>query len=194
MKENTNLVENNVKEKKKLSKLAKALIAIFSVVAVVLVLVFVYQANKTAIMSELTYMIMPKSVDVSEYALDGGIDTLYVEKNEDFDPKADAAEPLNAFCYYYYDANGEKVFLKYDDVILEDDETEMIVYAPFYLKMIPKIASIKNTAKIIGVVLAVIAVVALIIVWFVVWSKNYDKEKEKAHANQNGKKKNKKRK
>lgn len=174
-----------------LNKKSKAAIIIAVIAAVIGIITAVCIANKTALISEITYIAMPKVIDTHDY--DETLDlVLYVEKNDDFDPKADEKEPLKAFKYYYYDENGEKVTLNYDDPVFEGTDNETMVSSIFYFEVLTKLSGLRTAMTVVGIVAAVLVVIGLIVLWYILWSKKYDREKEKFNQNK-GKKKRKKR-
>lgn len=192
---NTDIVENKEKKKIKLNKKSKAGIIFLTVIAVIGIIVALCVANKTALTAELTYVFMPKVIDTGEY--DSSLDlVLYAEKNKDFSAKKDADEPLKAFKYYYYDDNGKKVSLNYDDLVFEGTDNEMMACAQFYLEAVKSLNAFVKVIKIVAVVLAILLVAGGIVLWFVLWSKKYDREKEaynqKVNSSAKGKKKKKK--
>lgn len=190
---NTDVVENKENSKVKLNKKSKAVIIILSVVAVVGIVISLCVLNKTAITTKLTYAFMPKVIDMSEY--DSSLDlVLYVEKNDEFNAKKDAKEPLKACKYYYYDENGEKVTLNYDDPIFVGTDNEGMVCIPFYLEATKGLNSLVTGIKITAVVIGVLIVIGAIILWFILWSKKYDREKAAYNQKVNSSGKNKKKK
>lgn len=188
---------STIKDRKvRLNKKSKAAIIVVSIIAVIGIIVAVCFANKTALVSEISYLAMPKVIDISEY--DSSLDlVLYVEKNKDFDAKKDEKEPLKAFKYYYYDENGKKVSLNYDDLVFEGTDNEMMVCAQFYLEAVQKLNGFVKVLKILAVILVVLLIVGGTVLWFFIWSKKYDEEKEaifnkKNNSSVKGKKKKKK--
>ncbi|MCD7796419.1 MAG: hypothetical protein LUG95_01995 [Clostridiales bacterium] len=180
MSENLTVSTNNKKSEKKIKKLRTAGIVVAVIAFVVILVSVICYANADSVRSQLVYTFLPKSVDLSNYSDDCDI-VLYVERNADYDSEADETEPLKKNNYYYYDEDGNKVTLAYDDKITVDDN-EGMAYMIYYLAAFQDIsAKLENFKYIIPVVL-VILVVALIFIWYSVWSKNYDKEKEKLNA------------
>lgn len=188
---NKNEILADEKPKIKLNKKSRAAIISVSVIVVIGIIIAVCVANKTAVISNVTYLVMPKTIDTSEY--DSSLDlVLYAEKNDEFDAKKDEAEPLKAFKYYYYDESGKKVSLQYDDSVLEGTDNEMMACSMFYYEVALRMQNLVKVLKIAAVILAVAIVIGAILIWFFSWSKRYDREKEafnqQRHSGKNKKK------
>ncbi len=177
------------KVKKPMSeKTKKTLIVLSAILAVIIVLLTVYLTNKVEIQARVVYMLMP---DSAMGMMDGSDEEteFFVEFNNDFDGKND--DMLEAFSYYYYDDDGNRVDLGPGGTIIYEGEETSLFYA-FAIDLIKNASTAVNIIKKAAVVIVVVVVVALLILWFVLWSKRQDREKaEKYGEKPNKNKKNK---
>lgn len=178
-----------MKEKKKinLSKKQRNIIITFAVIiAVAITGLIVFKTNQIYFTTKLMYAFMPQSY-VAE--LDDGNIEFFVEYNKDYSAKESGNDPLQAFSYYYFDENGERVDLGVDGGYDEEGNGEKSpLSVPFMFLMGQRIGTFKSIATKVMLALAAVVIVALIVVWFIVWSKNEDKQKLEKY----GEKKNKK--
>lgn len=172
------------KGKKKVSKKAKAAIIIVAVVAVIAVIIALIAANKNTIINNTMGYLLPDQIDFSEYDTEEERDLIvYKERNKEYDPKKDKAEPLKKYNYYYYDDNGNKVTLRYDEPLFEGTEDEELACTTFYAEAINKLPTVVSVLKAVIAVIVIAVVIAAIVIWYILWSRNYDKEKENAFKN-----------
>ena len=106
--------EKAVKAKKKMEPKKKKITIAAVIVGIIAVMAILIGINHTAIMSDINYAFMPKSITPT---VDGVQVEFFVYKNKDFNQFKDKNTPLKAFGYYYIDENGKKVY---------DGKTELI--------------------------------------------------------------------
>ena len=106
--------EKAVKAKKKMEPKKKKITIAAVIVGIIAVIAILIGINQTAIMSDINYAFMPKSITPT---VDGVQVEFFVYKNKDFNQFKDKNTPLKAFGYYYIDENGKKVY---------DGKTELI--------------------------------------------------------------------
>lgn len=182
-----------MKEKKKISltKKQRNVIITFAVlVAVVITGLIVFKSNQIYFTTKLMYAFMPQSY-VAE--LDDGNIEFFVEYNKDYSAKESNYDPMQAFRYYYYDENGERVDLGIDggyDEVGNGEKSPLSV--PFMFLMGQRIGTFKAIMKKVLLALAAVIIVVLIIVWYIVWSRNEDKQKLEKYGDKPNKKNNKK--
>lgn len=179
-----------MKEKKKLnlSKKQRNIIITFAVIiAVAITCLIVFKTNQIYFTTKLMYAFMPQSY-VAE--LDDGNMEFFIEYNKDYSAKESNNDPLQAFSYYYYDENGERVDLGIDggyDFYGTGEKGPLSV--AFMYMMSQRINTFKSIVFKVLIAIAAVAIAALIVVWFIVWSKNEDKQKLEKYGNKTKKKK-----
>lgn len=161
-------------------KLKKILIPIGIILVVFLSMFLIIRANSNAILTRLVYSAMPESHVVETQ--DGTFE-YFVEYNEDFDPKEDSENPLQAYTYYYYDDNGQKVDMGPDAVYYDADGNENSLDMVFVLRIMEKLEKIEKVLPKVMWTLIVVAIVGLLVLWFFRWSKKQDLEKEMKYGN-----------
>lgn len=166
-------------------KQKKIIIAVAAIVVFIGVLLTVILTNKNAIYVRAIYEFMPPSV-IGE--VNGEEIEFFVEKNENFNSKKDISDPLTAFSYYYYDADGNRVDLGPDGTV-EDDGEDVPVSMAFFPYVIENANKFVSHIKIAAVIIVLIIIAVLIVFWFFRWSKKQDEEKEKKYSHNNKKKK-----
>ena len=164
--------ENNKKNTKKLKKI---LIPIAVIILVLFSALMIIRANSTAIVTKAMYSLMPESY-VAE-TQDGEVE-YFVEYSKTFNPKTDGENALNAFEYYCYDENGNKVELGPDATFINDSGNEISLDMMFSSSMGEKISKIQKVFSVVVKVFFVVLFVGLIVLWFFKWSKKQDLEKE----------------
>ncbi|MGN1123136.1 MAG: hypothetical protein ACI4RR_02235 [Eubacterium sp.] len=148
-------------------------------VVAIIVSAITIKANSTQVYANLIYSFMPKSV---QGEIDGRKIEFFILKDENFDPKKDKNDYLKAYRYYYYDKDGNRIDLDYDDQFEEGDQK----FNPsilFLYKAAEKWQSVKGKLVIAGVVIAAVLLVIIILLWFKSWSKRQDEQKAAAHKN-----------
>lgn len=168
----TDSLETEVKKDKKFKwtkgkKIACSVSAVIVVIALLLV-------NYMAIYTNIVYILMPKSL---EPVIDGKTVTFYVYKNRDFNQFKDRDTPLKAFCYYYYDENGDRVDLDYDGVYKSGDES----FSPsvwFMLSTQSNLSTVKEKFNSALPFIIIALIIVVILLWFRSWSKREDAKKE----------------
>ena len=167
-----------MKEKKKISlnKTQRNIIITFAVIAAVVITgLLVFKTNQIYFTTKLMYAFMPQSY-VAE--LENGNIEFFVEYNKGYSAKESNNDPLQAFSYYYFDENGERVDLGVDGGFDEEGNGEkQPLSVPFMILMGQRIGTFKSIMTKVMLALAAVIIVALIVVWFIVWSKNEDKQK-----------------
>lgn len=166
----------NDKKKNSLTKTQRNVIITFAVIiAVAITGLIVFKTNQIYFTTKLMYAFMPQSY-VAE--LDEGNIEFFVEYNNDYSAKESNNDPMQAFRYYYFDENGERVDLGIDGGYDEEGNGEKSpLSVPFMFLMGQRIGTFKAIMSKVMLGLAAIIVVALIVVWFIVWSRNEDKQK-----------------
>lgn len=142
------------------------------------------KANSTQIYADLLYSFMPKSV---EGEIDGRKIEFFILKDESFDAKKDKNDYLKAYRYYYYDKDGNRVDLDYDDQFEEGDQK----FNPsilFLYKAAEKWQSVKGKIVLAGVIVAIVLLVIIILLWFKSWARRQDEQKAALYKNNNRKK------
>lgn len=142
------------------------------------------KANSTQIYADLLYSFMPKSV---EGEIDGRKIEFFILKDEGFDAKKDKNDYLKAYRYYYYDKDGNRVDLDYDDQF-EEGEQKFNPSILFLYKAAEKWQSVKGKIVLAGVIVAIVLLVIIILLWFKSWARRQDEQKAALHKNNNRKK------
>ena len=181
-------------EKKKEFNLSKkqrnAIIAFAVIVAVAVTSLIVFKTNQIYFTTKLMYAFMPQSY-VAE--LENGNIEFFVEYNKDYSAKESNNDPLQAFSYYYFDENGERVDLGVDGGFDEEGNGEkQPLSVPFMFLMGQRIGTFKSIMTKVMLVLAAVIIAVLIVVWFIVWSRNEDKQKLEKYGDKPNSKKSKK--
>lgn len=181
-----------MKKKKELNlskKQRNAIIAFAVIVAVAITSLIVFKTNQIYFTTKIMYAFMPQSY-VAE--LEEGNIEFFVEYNKGYSAKESNNDPMQAFRYYYFDENGERVDLGIDGGYDEDGTGEKKpLSVPFMFLMGQRIGTFKAIMTKVMLVLAAVIVVVLIVVWFIVWSKNEDKQKLEKYGDKPKKKKSK---
>lgn len=178
-----------MKENKKinLSKKQRNIIITFAVIiAVAITGLIVFKANQIYFTTKLMYAFMPQSY-VAECE-DGNIE-FFVEYNKDYNVKESNNDPLQAFSYYYFDKNGERIDLGIDggyDFYGTGDKGPLSV--AFMYLMSQRVGTFKSIVTKVMLALAAVAIVALIVVWFIVWSRKEDRQKLEKYGEKKSKK------
>ena len=151
--------------KKRLHPLIKAVIILLVVVVVFLTAVLIITSSST-IMISLISAIMPESISID---IDGEEMEFYGELSEEYinsEEKVVDGTYVTAFDFYYYDEDGNQIYLdegKYDYVDSEGEESTSNVRMTFYIQVIAVALGVFNIIKevliVVAVVLAVVAVV-----------------------------------
>ena len=115
MEEKEVLVTDNVTEKKKMNPTKKKITIAGVIVGIIAVIAILIGVNHTAIMSDITYSFMPKSITPD---FSGTKVEFYKYKNKDYNQFKDKNKPLKAFGFYYIDENGKKQDLSWDGVYI----------------------------------------------------------------------------
>lgn len=168
---------DNVKKKPLSKKAKKTIIILSSIIGVLLILLIGYKVNETYINARLLYALMPES---GVAMMDDKEVEFYVEFNKDFDSKNDNV--LEAYSYYYYDDEGNRVDLGPNGTVLYEGEEAPLFYA-FMIDTMKTAGNVRNVLLKVVAVVAVIAVIGLLVLWFVLWSKKQDAEKAAKYGN-----------
>lgn len=181
---NDNIETNKKKIDKRTIKISVLIAAAVLLVAGIIAI----SLNKTAINTNITYALMPKSISDN---IEGNEVTFYVRKNKNYDPKKNAKQPLEAFEFYYYDEDGKEVNLGSNKAYKINGKSVL----PSILFMIKVQQNIKNFKNILfSIVIPVISVIvigAAVFFWYKAWCRQQEKEKAEKfkNANKNKKKK-----
>lgn len=179
-----------MKEKiKKLTKKQKTTIGIVSgVIVAIIAIVAILAANSTWIYTNAIYALMPKTI---EDVRDIGELKMGVVKKKNVDMKLVEKQPLEAFSYYYYDLDGNKIEVDSTESFMFGEE-KITPSAIFAIGVYKNYAQFKdNLQKSVLIAIPILAVIGIVI-WFIVWSRKEDEAKEKAYKNKNNKKSKKK--
>lgn len=185
--------EKAVKAKKKMSSKNKKITIASVVIGIVAIIAILIGINHTQIMSELTYSMMPKSINP---VVDGQEVTFFVYKNKDFNQFKDKETPLKAFGFYYLDENGKNIDLSWDKVYVGSKGTKFTPNVWFMMKANEKLTKVKSVSSKVIPIVVILFVILLIYLWFKNWCKREDArmealygKKEDRHNNSKSKKK-----
>lgn len=179
-----------MKEKiKNLTKKQKTTIGVVSgIVVAIIAIIAVLSANSTWVYTNAIYALMPKTI---EDVRDVGELKMGVVKKKNVDMKLVEKQPLEAFSYYYYDLDGNKIEVDSTDSFMFGEE-KITPSAIFAIAVYKNFAQLKdNLLKAVLIAVPILAVIGIVI-WFFVWSRKDDEEKAKAYKNKNKNKKSKK--
>ena len=185
MEEKEVLVTDNVTEKKKMNPTKKKITIAGVIVGIIAVIAILIGVNHTAIMSDITYSFMPKSITPD---FSGTKVEFYKYKNKDYNQFKDENKPLKAFGFYYIDENGKKQDLSWDGVYIAPDGTKFTPNIWFMIKAQEKLTTFKRTASKVIPVVVIVVIVALIYLWFRLWCNREDKRMEAPYGNNEQKK------
>lgn len=185
MEEKEVLVTDNVTEKKKMNPKKKKITIAGVIVGIIAVIAILIGVNHTAIMSDITYSFMPKSITPD---FSGTKVEFYKYKNKDYNQFKDKNKPLKAFGFYYIDENGKKQDLSWDGVYIAPDGTKFTPNIWFMIKAQEKLTTFKRTAAKVIPIVVIVVVVALIYLWFRLWCIREDKRMEALYGNKEQKK------
>ena len=172
MEEKEVLVTDNVTEKKKMNPTKKKITIAGVIVGIIAVIAILIGVNHTAIMSDITYSFMPKSITPD---FSGTKVEFYKYKNK-------------AFGFYYIDENGKKQDLSWDGVYIAPDGTKFTPNIWFMIKAQEKLTTFKRTAAKVIPIVVIVVIVALIYLWFRLWCIREDKRMEALYGNKEQKK------
>lgn len=167
--------ENTVKVKKKMSPKMKKITIAGIVIGIIAVIAIVLGINHTAVMSEINYALMPKSITPT---IGGTQMEFYVYKNKDFNQFKDKDTPLKAFGYYYIDENGKKVDLGWDKSYTASNGETFTPSLFFMFQAGENTTKVKNVASKIIPIVVIVVVILLIYLWFKNWCKREDARME----------------
>ena len=164
-----------IKTKKGKKILVIGIVAIL-IIAILGTAVGVLSNSKTQGYSELLLMVMPE-----ELTDESTNKTYYVEKNDDYDPETQA--PLDAFTFYYYDADGNQVIVPNGSYTDENGQDTQVALG-FMVSAGKTINTIKVIMSYVIAVVVVAVVVASIYIAYRIWLKKElenDAKMEKAN-------------
>lgn len=170
----------NLPEFIKTKKGKKALIITVVVLLVIAILgtsVGLLSNSKTGGYSELLLMIMPEEVTDESTGR-----TYYIEKNENYDPDSEA--PLDAFTYYYFDADGNRVEVP-NGTYTDENGTVTQVALGFLLSAGQTIKTIKTVLSYVLAVVIIAVIAGSIYIAYRIWlKKELENDAKMAKANQ----------
>ena len=163
--------EKAVKAKKKMEPKKKKITIASVIVGIIAVIAILIGINQTAIMSDINYAFMPKSITPT---VDGVQVEFFVYKNKDFNQFKDKNTPLKAFGYYYIDENGKKVDLSWDKAYTVSKGTKFTPNVWFMIQSGQKLSKFKGVSSKVIPIIVLVVVVLLIYLWFRSWCKRDD--------------------
>lgn len=164
-----------IKTKKGKKILVIGIVAIL-IIAILGTAVGVLSNSKTQGYSELLLMVMPEELTDESTGK-----TYYVEKNDDYDPETQA--PLDAFTFYYYDADGNQVIVPNGSYTDENGQDTQVALG-FMVSAGKTINTIKVIMSYVIAVVVVAVVAASIYIAYRIWLKKElenDAKMEKAN-------------
>ncbi len=167
--------EKAVKAKKKMEPKKKKITIAAVIVGIIAVIAILIGINHTAIMSDINYAFMPKSITPT---VDGVQVEFFVYKNKDFNQFKDKNTPLKAFGYYYIDENGKKVDLSWDKAYTGSKGTKFTPNVWFMIQSGEKFSKFKGVSSKVIPIIVLVVVVLLIYLWFRSWCKREDARME----------------
>ena len=161
-------------------KLKKILIPIAVILVLLLSLVVIIKTSGITILMKVAYSAMPESY-VAE-TQDGTIE-YFIEYNKGFKPDDEFNNLQEAYNFYYYDENSNRVDVEANDTFTDSDGNAVPIIACFSQDMFSGLENAKKVFSVVAKVLIAVLIIGLIVLWFFKWSKKQDLEKEMKYGN-----------